>query len=334
MIHALFAKHGSIVKVAHLLHQRGILAPRGGRVWSTDTLYRILTDETYVGVHYQNRYVVERTGDYTTNGKPRTNTKQRERDQWMAVEVPALVDPAVFAANQRRLTVNKNRAGRPSTLQTLLRSLFFCGGCGRRMVLQKGNGKPRYTCPRRSDSEVTRHGKERCDQVSPVVAEVDELVWREISSYLLKPELLHAFVVEQTERRSANGGQASLETTLRDAERALERARREFDRALGSDAGVNDEIRSALSRARQRHDEAARALRDHVPAPATPSLVDIRLLPAAFDPNTVDLEKRHEIVGALLERVVLSASGDALELEGVLSLRLDRPAKSFGGARR
>ncbi len=332
LVHEIFARKGSISEVRAEFLLKKILAPRGGRVWSTDSIYSILRDETYTGTHHQNRYVVERTGEYTQRGKPRTKTVERPREEWIPVEVPVLVDAFLFASNQRRLEANAGRAGRPSKTQTLLRGILFCGACGRRMTLQKGNGEPRYRCPRRSDSELRRNGQPKCDQVSPTVIEVDGLVWAEVSKDLLQPELLYAQVCQQAEdARAVSGGRDELKRLLEESDRALERARRAFDKALAGESAMADEMAQALARARERRNAAAVALSDAATPARLPTLDDVRRQLAPLDPDAIALEKRHQIVAALLDRVTLAGDGQSVQMAGVLTRSV---AKSFGSAPR
>lgn len=335
LVHDLFARNGSIHAVVTELLRREVAAPRGGRVWSQDTLLRLLRDETYAGRHFQNRYVVERTGAYTAQGKPQSKTRERPRSEWIPVAVPVIVPPGLFEANQRRLDRNRQRAGRPSRLQTLLRGLLLCGKCGRRMVLQRGNSGPQYYCPRHSDSEVKRNGQPWCSQRAVSVLATDEAVWTKLTKILLRPELLHAFLRDREGSRKFTPDDATPQARLASAERALERARELYDRELATTRGNADEALAALGRARSRYQQARAAVGTSGVAERVPTLGQLRAQLASFDAGAVSREDRHRIVSALLDDVVTTPSGvllrgvvGATDLEVTYAIRQPRGSAS------
>jgi hypothetical protein len=320
IIHRWFQRYRSIVKLQYSLHRRGIQAPGGGKVWSTDTLLRILRDETYIGTHHQNRYVVERTGEYTRRGKAQTRTTERPREEWQPVEVPVLIKPALFRANQKLLDANRGRAGRKPRL-SMLRSLLHCS-CGRRMTVTKNEtGVEYYACPRRSRSEVKRHGKAACKQRYIPVAEVDPKIWELLKRFLLNATFMHRLLVEQHGSAGTSADRSDLERAVHQAERALVASRDALDAAMIR-GEVPAELLAAAERARERHKEAAASLAAHAHKLAkVPSVKEVQARLGRFNAAALGLEQRHRIALALIDRAVVDEKGETLTLEGVLPER-------------
>src|SRR5258708_10267994 len=66
---------------------------RGYGVWGATSVTKILTDETYCGVWYYNR---------TSRGKKRTTRYMKPREEWIAVQVPAIVSRELWEAAQEQ----------------------------------------------------------------------------------------------------------------------------------------------------------------------------------------------------------------------------------------
>jgi site-specific DNA recombinase len=322
-ISALFQELRSLPKLQAALYHEGIAAPKGGRVWSQATLRAILTDETYTGTHWQRRWRLERRGYYTASGKPAMKLSERPRDQWMRMCVPRILEPEDLEENRRILAGNVG--GRPPRAPSLLAGILFCGGCGRRLYFQRGNGGPRYRCPRRSDSELARNGQSNCFAQPVKVADLDELVWNALASYLGDPRRLHAFLVREAESHHDSGARLELERRLASAEKALENARAALDRAAEK-GPLEQELNEAVARARTRRDAAASALASSVPA-RVPTLAEVTAHLAAFHPDAVALEERRAIALAILDRIELALDASAITISGAVPVRALRVRK-------
>ena len=75
---------------------------------------------------------------------------QRPPSEWIAVTVPAIVDPETWERAQGQLQQNLARAQRNTTPRRyLLRSLLVCGRCGQHMVGSWSKQGGRYLCAMR-----------------------------------------------------------------------------------------------------------------------------------------------------------------------------------------
>lgn len=75
---------------------------RGNSVWSVNMVYNILTNESYTGTLYHNRY---RTIGKTASGKAKR--VELDKAEWIAVKVPAIICKEQFDLAQTKLAANK-----------------------------------------------------------------------------------------------------------------------------------------------------------------------------------------------------------------------------------
>src|SRR5436190_373239 len=93
---------------------------RGRGEWDARTVANILRDSTLGGIFYANR--IQRLS--------KTEVRQRPRDEWIAIPVPAILDPDLFAAVRRKIDTGRALATRNNTRRFyLLRCRIRCT-CG------------------------------------------------------------------------------------------------------------------------------------------------------------------------------------------------------------
>ncbi len=150
---------------------------RGGGQWSTGTLQAMLSNESYTGIwHY---------------GKNGWKDKRRVRNpdsHLLAVEIPAIITPEVFALAQQRRTENRENAKRNRKHQYLLSRRVTCADCrGKMHGTTKDKGHQYYRCP----APVNRFYRRTCNNTSYFpVDQVDSLTWQWVTEILVNPERL------------------------------------------------------------------------------------------------------------------------------------------------
>ncbi|MCK9524877.1 MAG: recombinase family protein [Limnochordia bacterium] len=80
--------HG-ISGIARTLTRRGVPTKRGAAIWHRQVVRQILSNRTYVGEFYQNRW--------DTTNKP---VRPRPKEEWIFIPCPAIIDPETFAQAQ------------------------------------------------------------------------------------------------------------------------------------------------------------------------------------------------------------------------------------------
>jgi site-specific DNA recombinase len=161
--------------------------PRGQ--WSKSTVARLLQTETYAGTWHWRKFAYDK-------GKQ----VPRPEEEWVAVEVPAIVSRATWQAAMERRARNKADAPRNVKEQYLLRRRVRCGKCGVSMGAcavkkpRKTLPGPRvhhyYRCP--AGGKVPSARPYNCDLPNFRVDQVDGVVWGWLRGLLTDPEALAA----------------------------------------------------------------------------------------------------------------------------------------------
>ncbi|MBC8423545.1 recombinase family protein [bacterium] len=206
--------------------------PRGGREqWSPSSVRAILTNEAYIGNAYYNRrrwIESDRTDQLFRKGR-KTRSVERPRQEWIRIPIPALIEEETFARVQQQL--QKNSAFSRRNLQRgeeyLLRCLVKCGVCGRSMVANSYGRHTYYRCAASTDHISTGRAR-KCPTPSVFAPDLDQLVWKEISTLLRSPTLVEQAWQKQQGTGLGNHDAAEaelnrLEEQIRDARSQLRR---------------------------------------------------------------------------------------------------------------
>ena len=187
----------SIRQICLELTERGIPSPRGNATWGTSMVGRLLRNETYAGTaHYNRREAIEGADPRRGARHPKTRHRQRPREEWIAIPVPALVDRETFEAVQRVSRENSQwspRGAEPGAW--LLRGLVECGHCGIRCNTQKmrgRNGFHRYYHCQKHDRLRAGGEERRCPERNIRANELDAFVFEQVRRALLDPAQLVA----------------------------------------------------------------------------------------------------------------------------------------------
>jgi site-specific DNA recombinase len=201
-VRAIFAAHAdngdSIRQIAHDLHDRGIPSPTGKPIWGTSTLHRLLANEAYIGrVYYNRRETIKAPGAPRGARRTKTRYRDRPREEWIAIPVPAIIDPDTFERAQR--VSHENPKWSPRGIEPghwLLRGLIECGhchvGCNCHKMRGRNGAFHRYYYCRNHD--ILRAGGEhlRCPERNIRADELDAYVFDQVRRALLEPAQLLA----------------------------------------------------------------------------------------------------------------------------------------------
>ncbi|MEW6545762.1 MAG: recombinase family protein [Bacillota bacterium] len=204
--------------IARRLTEMGIPSPEGS-VWQKMTVRRILANTAYVGLVYLHRH--DTVGVRNSRRLPpcqRLKRRERPRDEWIPVAVPAIVDPEVFGrAQQKSLEVRRRYAG-SSRAEYLLSGLVSCGVCGCTVhgFLSSPPGRVArryYVCTARNPG---RRGRAKCVLPYLPADDLERLVWERVVGWLRDPGAFQRDLVER-----ANELLAPLERAISDIEAQL-----------------------------------------------------------------------------------------------------------------
>src|SRR5260370_2431461 len=118
----------------------------------------------------------------------------REREEWLEIPVPAIVDQDPFARVRQRLEDNKRFAARNTKVPSLLQGLAACSACGYGYYRTSARTTSRkiyyYRC---LGSDDYRYEGGRVCSNKPVRADyLDDVVWDHITAMLADPALIRA----------------------------------------------------------------------------------------------------------------------------------------------
>ena len=221
---------------------------RRDRPFRTNEVHRILRSTTCMGLHHYNR-------------KSSKANRPHDPSEWIAMEVPAIIEPQDFDAIQQHLE-NRRPSVTPARLTNgamLLTQIARCPHCGGGMTLRTGkSGKYRYC----ACSAAATKGKSVCQGHSIRMDQLDQIVMDALKKRLLGPERLKALLAVMAKRIAAGKGKQAerekeLSAELRREEKAIDRLLDAVANGLVDDEGS---FRRHMSRHWQRKDELIRLI--------------------------------------------------------------------------
>jgi len=220
MVFDWLARDGMTLRAIQLqLNRLGIPTKEGKSWWQRATLYRIVRAPIYTGKWYYNK----RMQAPAKTKKGATVQVFKAREQWIPVEVPAIIPEQTFEAAQRQLERNRELCKRNTKREYLLTGLLVCGKCGYSLNARTVNDRVYYRC----NSKLGTATPNICPSKYIQGAKLEEVVWHTISKLLAQPEL----IVQQLQNRKYNPV-AHLEANLDRVCQSLGRKRVEADRIL------------------------------------------------------------------------------------------------------
>src|SRR5215218_2582896 len=233
----------SLHTVRKTLEREGVPAPNGGVYWSRTTIKNIVLDDVYrphtleelkmyvspqvsAGLDPELRYGISWWGRRKTSPRrsaPGDYRKRRRavaapKDQWIAVPVP---DSGVSAelADAARAVVGSNArtSSAGSRFWELSGGVFYCGGCGWRMVpnRRRRNAGADYHHYYRCETKH-KYGSSACPLPKSYRAEeTEEMVWEDAYGRITNPEQLREdldLLIEQ--KRTAVRGDPDKEASV------------------------------------------------------------------------------------------------------------------------
>jgi site-specific DNA recombinase len=159
--------------------------------WQPASVHNILTYEPYyTGIAYFNKR--KSVGKHAREARP--------QEEWIALQIPTIIDRATFEAAQHQLAVNKKISQRNKKNQYLLSGRVRCARCGRTVsgYYNTSGQNRRYRCGSAYDLHAPK-----CPG-SILADEIEAHVWGAVERALRKPSLIaeemqrqHAHVDEQ-----------------------------------------------------------------------------------------------------------------------------------------
>jgi site-specific DNA recombinase len=125
--------HGMTAKaVARWLNDNHVPKRLAGKVWDTSAVCNIIKSTVYKGELYANRLFQEKTDKYTAKGRPGKRTRIRPEEDWIKINVPAIVTVQEWDQAQAALQRNSVWHLRNGKMRGwLLQGMLKCQNCNK-----------------------------------------------------------------------------------------------------------------------------------------------------------------------------------------------------------
>ena len=209
LVYEAYTQQGlSINAITRLLNDRQVATRTGISRWERSTVWAMLRNPAYRGKacfgktersprKRITRPLRQRGGHSTRCGAHR----ERDRQEWIEIPVPALVSDSTFDLAQEKLESNKHHSPRRTVEPSLLQGMLVCQHCSYalyRTSTQTSKHKIYYY--RCLGSDAYRHLRGSVCSNRPVRQDyLDEFVWQEIIRLLEEPDLIQAEIQRRME---------------------------------------------------------------------------------------------------------------------------------------
>jgi site-specific DNA recombinase len=306
----------SMYAIVQRLTARQAPTRTGGR-WDPATIRKMLRNPAYIGKAGFGKYApsmrqritrrLRLTGRLPVRDQAR---RERPREEWVEIPVPALIAEETFAWAQAQLEQNTHFARRRTKRPTLLQGLLVCAQCGyavcRRREVYRCWGREGHEHP---NGPVCTAPVTRQDHL-------DALVWREVLRLLEDPTIVEA---ELARRRDAARQADPTRHRLDDLTRQQVRVATAIDRlvtAYQQDLVTLDDLRARMPALRTQQ-QAIAAERQAIETAAVDQARYLRLSDTLSEfgarlragAETLDMSERQKIVRALIREIRIGPDG-------------------------
>ncbi|MGI9304159.1 MAG: recombinase family protein [Gammaproteobacteria bacterium] len=209
LIFRLYTRDGiSINAIARRLNDQGIPTRSAKTRWCRSVVWAMLRNPAYRGMacfgktERSERKKITRPLRQRGGYAPRSGAhRDRPREEWIEIPVPALVNDTTFERAQELLEQNKNRSPRRTKEPTLLQGILACSDCGyayyRTSTRTSKHQLYYYRC---LGSDDYRYVNGRVCDNRPIQQDyLDDLVWQHVTELLENPELIQAEINRRIE---------------------------------------------------------------------------------------------------------------------------------------
>lgn len=171
--------------IAYCLMEKGIPTKKGKGIWHRQVVRQILMNETYTGVFYHNKWKTEGIlkNKYVTEDDEKVKVELRSPEEWIPVEVPAIIDKKTFDHAQKLLKESRRRWSRTTKHTYLLSGLLRCGDCGNTMTGRNAKNWDKYVFEYH-DIKNTAGAKNRGCGSKIKCEHLDAFVWENFVNFM------------------------------------------------------------------------------------------------------------------------------------------------------
>jgi len=286
IFHALVHEQKSIGAIVRALNAQKTPTRRGAPRWDRATVWAILRNPAHMGkAAFGKTEVTERRkllrpirSKPITPRRARSAHRDKPQDQWISIDVPAIVTRDVFETAKEQLARNKQLSQRNSRGDRyLLQGLTTCAQCGyafygKTVSKSAAKGGLRYAYYRCVGADSYRFAGGRvCSNPQVRVDQLDGYVWQSVCELLQNPSRM---LEEWSRRHTSDGVPAEIRERRDEAARGLATHERSLKRLVDAYEvgaielkelkGRSEAVRARITTAQTDVADADRKLRDTV----------------------------------------------------------------------
>jgi site-specific DNA recombinase len=321
----------SIGEIVRTLNAERVPTRRGAPRWDRTTVWAILRNPAQMGkAAFGKTETTERRRLLRAiRNKPavprhaKSAHRDRPPEQWISIDVPAIVSCDLFDAAQTQLERNKRLSQRNGRGERyLLQGLTVCAHCGYafygKVVSNSArNGRPPHAYYRCVGSDAYRFAGGRiCKNPQVRVDQLDGYVWRSICDLLQSPERV---LEEWSRRRRSDGVSADLHHRHDDVARVVANHERSLKRLVDAyEAGAielsdlktrSEALRSRIERARRELAEVEHKIHQSVHLRAVATHLEDFAARVQCKLDAVSWIERRQIIRTLVAKVEIDETG-------------------------
>lgn len=181
------------------LTEIGIQTAKGGKAWHRQVVRQILSNESYIGTYYQNKYDTE--GQYVKKQSgEKVEYKFRPVEEWLKMKIPSIISEEQFNHAQQLLGQARRRHDGFIKHNYLLSGLVRCGKCGCTMTgkKKKSHGKDFYIYECRKNyagAKISGCGKQISEN------KLNNAVWKYIKDLFDNPQKLKEYTETKEDKQ-------------------------------------------------------------------------------------------------------------------------------------
>ncbi len=304
-----------VKQVTVWLNEHGYRTRKGAR-FGVATVHKMLTNTIYIGC-------------WTFNRTEAKTLREKPSSEWIAIEVPPIVDRADFDAVQATLKAHNPRTTPPRVVTgpVLLTGLATCASCQGPMTMRTGTSKSGTVHKYYSCSTSARMGKGACKGRSIRMDRLDDLVVTHLSKRLFTADHLTSLLAAVSARRAEkaveiDGRIANLQREAAEARDKLSRLYRLVEDGVAELDDLLKERIANLKLDRERAEAALDRVRPHAIAQQqiSPEVIEAFALEMRERITSGDIPFRKAYLGAVIDRVeidddIIRIVGDRSSLE-------------------
>jgi site-specific DNA recombinase len=311
----------SIGAIARWLNERKVPTRKKTSRWERSTIWAMLRNPAYMGkacfgkTESAPRQRTTRPLRQRGGFSPRCSAnRERPRQEWIEIAVPAIISEESFALAAERLEQNKRFSARRTIEPTLLHGVMVCGECGYAYYRTSTRTSKRkiyyYRC---LGSDDYRHVNGRVCHSRPIRQDyLDGIIWKQVIELLGDPEMIRKEIQRRIKEIQDSSPTRKRKEVLN---REITRQQKGIEKLLDAyQEGLLklDELRARLPNLRKRSDALQSELRSLEAASADQQMflriadnIENFLERLRCNANTLDVIERQKILRLVVKEILI-----------------------------